>query len=315
MKKLLHFTGALVLLLCAVPAQAQERSIQIGGSNIKNLGTPNVPRKNTFFFESNYTPAILANNGLKAGDVIKKVKFPYAVPADKNFENFDIDMWFGATTKTDIPYAGMGQPNIRYSEEDVAELQHIVDCGWFEPDGTKTAPAYFECTLNPPVTYDGGYLRFVMTGNCMNTDELPDDGDYSDAGMAWLFSASTDRDYRTSTYEAWYQYPDYLTFWEQGSYKFYRQTYVLSLVLVLEDPSGIEENAETGMKIYTTTDQLHVEAASPIQSVKVYAANGTLCLSATPAEEQAILDTSNWKGIYMVEVQTDNAVKQAKVQF
>ncbi len=309
MKKLLHLATALSLLLCVAPLQAQVKSIQIGGSNFSKLGTPNVPKQNTFFFESFYTPDILESNGLIVGDVIKKIKLPYAVPADKNFENYDINMWFGTTTRTGIP-----SKTTKYTADDVAELQHLAEDTWFEEGGTKTAPSFFEYTLNPPITYTGENFRFVMTGNCMNTNDLPDNNDYSSEGMAWLFSAETST-YSTAKYQHWYSYPSYLELWASGNYKFDTSNkYVLSIVLEVEDLSGVEEITAQEAKVFAANGQLYVEAASTIQSVKVYNANGALCLLATPADEQATLDASNLKGIYVVEVQTADAVKLAKVQ-
>ncbi len=306
MKKLLLLASALTLLFSAIPVQAQETTtIQIGGSDFSKLGTPGIPRYQNFFFESLYTTGVLESNGLTTGCIIQKIKFPYIIPVDEKFKNYDIDLWFGSTTRTDIPSGRAG-----YSADDVAELEHFVVSGAFEIGGTTDAPSYFEYTFNPPIIYDGGNLRLVLTGNCEDGSLVPS---YS-TNVARLFSTPTD-DYRTSTYSLNYSYPSYLDVWENANPNFSKYNkYVLSIVLELADPASVEAATAQEAKIYAADGQLHVEGSSAIQSVKVYDANGALCLSAAPAGEKATLDVDNLNGIYVVEVQTADAVKRAKVQ-
>ena len=79
--------------------------------------------------------------------------------------------------------------------------------------------------------------------------------------------------------------------------------------------SGIDHTIEVATKIFTDrSGNIHVEAGSPINLVKVYSMSGSLCISESPATESAIVNAGGLKGVYVVEVQTAGSVKRAKVR-
>lgn len=79
--------------------------------------------------------------------------------------------------------------------------------------------------------------------------------------------------------------------------------------------TGIDHTAETAMKIFTDhSGNIHIEAGTPINLVKVYSMSGSLCMTESPATESATINASNLKGVYIVEVQTAGSVKRAKVR-
>lgn len=79
--------------------------------------------------------------------------------------------------------------------------------------------------------------------------------------------------------------------------------------------SGIDHTIEAATKIFTDrSGNIHVEAGSPINLVKVYSMSGSLCISESPATESAIVNAGGLKGVYVVEVQTAGSVKRAKVR-
>ena len=79
--------------------------------------------------------------------------------------------------------------------------------------------------------------------------------------------------------------------------------------------SGIDHTIEAATKIFTDrSGNIHVEAGSPINLVKVYSMSGSLCISESPATESAIVNAGGLKGVYVVEVQTSGSVKRAKIR-
>ncbi|HIZ26623.1 MAG TPA: choice-of-anchor D domain-containing protein [Candidatus Barnesiella merdipullorum] len=79
--------------------------------------------------------------------------------------------------------------------------------------------------------------------------------------------------------------------------------------------TGIDHTAEAAMKIFADrSGNIHIEAGTPIEMVKVYSMSGSLCITESPATESAIINAANLKGVYIVEVQTAGSVKRAKVR-